>query len=60
MPHANIAHDELPGYNLAMTMSFESGSAGQLDAFSAGDKVSFDFVDQEDGRRVLTSILRAK
>ena len=57
--YANIAHDEIPGYMMAMTMSFECGRSGQLDGFAANDRVAFDFVEEADGRRVLSSITRA-
>jgi len=52
----NIAHEEIPGYMAAMTMSFEAGSPGQLDGVAVGDKITFSFRSEEDGRQVLTEI----
>jgi Cu/Ag efflux protein CusF len=58
--YVNIAHDEIPGYMAAMTMSFEPQSATQFDVIAVGDRVVFDFVDQDDGRRVLSNIVKAQ
>ncbi len=52
---ANIEHEAIDGYMAAMTMSFEAGEAGQLDAFREGQRVAFSFSD-DDGRRVLRTI----
>ena len=52
----NIAHEDIPGYMQAMTMSFEPQRAGQLDGFAEQDRVAFDFMETEDARRVLTRI----
>ena len=54
----NIAHEDIPGYMGAMTMSFEPSAPTQLDGLAANDKVSFSFSD-DDGRRVLVSIAKA-
>ena len=51
----NIKHDDIPGYMLSMTMSFEPKAPAQLDGLAAGDKVGFSFTD-DDGRRVITEI----
>jgi len=56
----NIAHDDIPGYMSAMTMSFEPQTPTQLDGFAAGDRVSFDFYETSDSRRVITRIEKAK
>ena len=52
----NIAHDDIPGYMKAMTMSFEPQRPGMLDGLSEKDHVAFDFFESEDARRVLTRI----
>jgi len=52
----NIAHDDIPGYMSAMTMSFEPENSAQLKGLSIGDSVGFDFVETPDARRVLKKI----
>ena len=52
----NIAHETIPGYMAAMTMSFEPGSPTQLDGIAVGDKVSFSFSSSDEGKRVITSL----
>ncbi|WP_437927796.1 copper-binding protein [Sorangium sp. So ce291] len=54
--YANIAHDDIPGYMSAMTMSFEPQSPALLDGIEVGDRIAFDFVETEDARRVLTRV----
>lgn len=54
----SIAHQDIPGYMGAMTMTFEPQRAGQLDGLSEQDHVAFDFVETDDARRVLTRIER--
>jgi Cu/Ag efflux protein CusF len=54
----NIAHDDIPGYMKAMTMSFRPRSADQLAKLAAGDAVRFQFVVLDDGRRVLDWIAK--
>jgi Cu/Ag efflux protein CusF len=54
---AMIAHEDIPGYMSAMTMSFQAGSAGQLDGFAPGDKVTFSFTEV-DHARTLSSIAK--
>lgn len=56
----NIAHDEIAGYMSAMTMSFEPAKPGQLDSLVAGDRISFDFSETADGRRILSSIEKTR
>lgn len=51
-----IAHEEIPGYMGAMTMSFWPERSGQLDGLNVGDRVDFEFTETEDARRVLASI----
>ncbi|WP_433927437.1 copper-binding protein [Sorangium cellulosum] len=54
--YVNIAHDDIPGYMSAMTMSFEPQSPSQLDGIDVGDRIAFDFYETEDARRVLTRV----
>jgi Cu(I)/Ag(I) efflux system protein CusF len=54
--YVNIAHEEIPGYMGAMTMSFWPQRAEQLDGLAAGDHVEFEFTETEDARRLLASI----
>ena len=54
----SIAHQDIPGYMGAMTMTFEPQRAGQLDGLSVQDHVDFEFVETDDARRVLTRIER--
>lgn len=54
--YVNIAHDEIPGYMGAMTMSFWPQRAGQLDGLSVGDRVAFEFTETEDARRLIANI----
>lgn len=49
--YVNIAHEDIPGYMLAMTMSFEPADPSQIAALAEGDRVELTFVD--DGRRRL-------
>lgn len=51
-----IAHDDIPGYMAAMTMSFHPQAPSQLDGLAAGDRIAFDFYESEDARRILTRI----
>ena len=54
-----IAHDAIPGFMPAMTMSFETRSAQQLAGLGDKDPVVFSFTVTDDGRRLLDSIRRA-
>ena len=54
--YVNIAHDEIAGYMMPMTMSFEPKVSTQLDGLSEGMRVEFVFLDTEDHRRVIESI----
>jgi Cu/Ag efflux protein CusF len=51
-----IAHDAIPGYMGAMTMSFELGAASQAEGLVVGDRVRFTFTASDDGRRVISKI----
>ena len=56
--YVNIAHDDIPGYMQAMTMSFEPSSPTQLDGIVEGQRVEITFTD--DGqRRILERIANA-
>ncbi len=52
-----IAHDAIPGYMMAMAMSFEPRSAMQLAGIAAGDKVALRFTDS-DGHRHIDTIVK--
>ena len=52
---ANIAHENIPGYMAAMTMSFEAGAPGQLDGLAVGDKVALTF-SAEGSKHLIKSI----
>ncbi len=54
----NIAHEKIPGYMEAMTMSFEPRSDDQLAGIDVGAHVAFTFVATSDGHRVLERIAR--
>jgi len=56
--YASIAHEDIPGYMSAMTMSFEPQSPTQLDGLNPGDKVEFSF-KPEGGKHILTAIKKA-
>ena len=54
----NIAHDEIPGYMMAMTMTFEPKRAEQLAGLAVDDAVAFRFTETDDGKRILDSIAK--
>lgn len=54
-----IAHEAIPGFMPAMTMSFEARAPQQLEGIQQGDRVSFSFTVTDDGRRLIDSIHRA-
>jgi Cu(I)/Ag(I) efflux system protein CusF len=56
--YVNIAHEKIPGYMEAMTMSFEPRSADQLAKLAEGDHVVFSFTADDNGRRLLDAIRR--
>ncbi|MFO0678328.1 MAG: copper-binding protein [Polyangiaceae bacterium] len=56
--YGNLAHDEIPGYMMPMTMSFEPKVASQLEGLAEGMRVEFVFLDTEDHRRVIESIAK--
>lgn len=53
--YVNIAHEDIPGYMLAMTMSFEPADPAQLAALGEGDRVELTFTD-DGGRRLIERI----
>lgn len=48
--YVNIAHEDIPGYMMAMTMSFDPRTPAQLEGLSAGDKVAVTFTVSGDKR----------
>ncbi len=54
--YVNIAHEDIPGYMLAMTMSFEPSDPAQIAALVQGDRVELTFSD--DGQRRLIELIR--
>jgi len=52
-----IAHDAIPGFMGAMTMSFEARTPTQLRDFVVDDRVVFSFTSAE-GRRVIETIVK--
>jgi Cu/Ag efflux protein CusF len=56
--YVNIAHDRIPGYMEAMTMSFEPRKPEQLAGLDVGAHVAFTFTATPDGRRLLDSIAK--
>jgi Cu(I)/Ag(I) efflux system protein CusF len=58
--YVNIAHEEIPGYMAAMTMSFWPQRVEQLDGLAVGDHVEFEFTETEDARRVLSGIRKRR
>jgi Cu/Ag efflux protein CusF len=51
-----IAHDDIPGFMSAMTMSFTPKSAEQLAGLQVEDRVTFTFLATEDHRYLLEQI----
>ncbi len=56
--YVNIAHDDIPGYMRAMTMSFAPNDAAQVKDLAPGDAVAFEFTDLGEGKRVITRIAK--
>jgi Cu(I)/Ag(I) efflux system periplasmic protein CusF len=54
----NIAHEAIPGYMSAMTMSFEPKTPDLVNGLAAGDKVTFTFA-ADGGKHVITAISKA-
>jgi Cu/Ag efflux protein CusF len=54
--YVNIAHEEIPGYMGAMTMSFEPQRPSLLEGLVEGDRIAFDFTETADARRVLSRV----
>ena len=53
-----IAHEKIPSYMDAMTMSFDARDDRQLANVDIGDRVAFTFHETDDGRRLLDRIAR--
>jgi protein SCO1/2 len=43
-----VAHEEIPGYMVAMTMPFDVKNTNELSGLAAGDSISFDMVVTDD------------
>jgi Cu/Ag efflux protein CusF len=56
--YVNIAHEKIPGYMEAMTMSFEPRKDNQLTGIEVGARVAFTFTASDDGRRLLDRIVK--
>jgi Cu/Ag efflux protein CusF len=56
--YVNIAHEKIPGYMEAMTMSFEPRTADQLGGVDVGARVAFTFTASGDGHRFLDRITK--
>jgi Cu/Ag efflux protein CusF len=54
--YVSIAHDAIPGYMGAMTMSFEPRRPAQLEGLAVGNHVAFTFTATDDGHRFLDQI----
>ena len=52
----NIAHENIEGFMMAMTMTFEPRSAAQVAKLKVGDRVHFTFTVTDDGRRLLDQV----
>ena len=49
--YVNIAHEDIPGFMAAMTMSFRPRQSAQVEGLRVGQRVAFRFtVDAEDQR----------
>jgi Cu/Ag efflux protein CusF len=56
--YVNIAHETIPGYMMAMTMSFEPRKDDQLAGIDVGARVAFTFTATDDGKRLLDRIAK--
>ena len=54
--YVSIAHEAIPGYMNAMTMSFEPRRPAQLDGLAVGTHVAFTFTVSDDGHRWIDQI----
>lgn len=54
-----IKHEDIPGFMPAMTMLFELKDAEQVKGIAAGDKVTFTFSNEGNGRLVIQAIQKA-
>jgi len=52
----DIAHEAIPGFMGAMTMTFVAAAPEQLDVLSVGDRVHFTFSVEDRARLVIRSI----
>ncbi|MBX3207028.1 MAG: copper-binding protein [Labilithrix sp.] len=56
--HVNIAHEDIDGYMMATTMSFEPRSASRIAGLALGDQVRFTSTSLDDGRRRIDAIAK--
>ena len=54
--YVSIAHEAIPGYMGAMTMSFEPRRPAQLEGYKVGAHVAFTFTVSDDGHRWIDQI----
>ncbi len=54
----NIAHEDIPGYMMAMTMDFEPRQKEQLKDLAVNDPVVFKFTETPEGKRLIDSIAK--
>jgi Cu(I)/Ag(I) efflux system protein CusF len=54
--YVSIAHEAIPGYMGAMTMSFEPRRPAQLQGYEVGAHVAFTFTASDDGHRWIDQI----
>jgi Cu(I)/Ag(I) efflux system periplasmic protein CusF len=54
--YVNIAHETIPGYMRAMTMSFEPRRADQFEGLEVGQRVAVTFTATDKGQRLIDSI----
>ena len=54
--YVSIAHEDIPGYMKAMTMSFEPRRPAQLEGLEVGTHIAFSFTATDDGHRLIDRI----
>lgn len=52
----NIAHEDIPGFMMAMTMTFQPRTPALLAGLSVGDRVQLTFTATADGQLLIDSI----
>jgi Cu/Ag efflux protein CusF len=56
--YVSVAHEKIPGYMEAMTMSFEPRRPEQLDGIDVGASVKLTFTATDDGHRMIDAITK--